>query len=146
MYEDSWYNLVPDIAPRKAPPAHRRGESLLQQPSKQVEDPLPPVLAEEEEAEDGTDDDWAEAATPLRRTKSLSDLCRVAAKAAEVVVARRHGNRRRNQQLRKKGLRLWDVLLIPHSVAARIPVDDPPRLDGESASALLLQASQREWL
>ncbi|KAI1171629.1 Sec34-like family protein [Nemania sp. FL0916] len=144
MYEDSWYNLVPEHVHKKAvptpsqPTGHRRRESLLQlaNGSRQPGDNEPlESLFEERELPVGPPEP-----TIVRRAKSYSDFYHVVraqlAKDAAGDTTKKRRRKRRHQEPSVKALTLAD------------PEDSPrPRMlsRGKPVDAELIDASQHEY-
>ncbi|KAI1822193.1 Sec34-like family protein [Xylaria intraflava] len=144
MYEDSWYSLVPDHVHKKTTStslpstAHRRRESLLQQPNghKQPGDSEPlEHLFEEPEPVIGPPEP-----TLLPRAKSYSDFYHVVREqlSKDTVAKKRR---------RKNKARALDALMVvkPDDDISRIQksllLPSRPAIDTE-----LIDASQREYL
>ncbi|KAI0401437.1 Sec34-like family protein [Xylaria palmicola] len=136
MYEDTWYNLVPDHTHKKStstsqPPGRRRRESLLQQAngSKQSDDSEPlEHLFEEPEASVGPPEP-----TLLPRAKSYSDFYRV----VRAQLSKDAAKKKRRRQ-RERGM---DALLIADPDDILQAKSAPPPVD-----AALVCASQQQYI
>ncbi|RYC65900.1 hypothetical protein CHU98_g309 [Xylaria longipes] len=142
MYEDSWYNLVPDHVHKKStsaaqPSGRRRRESLLQQANvgakgnKQPTDNEPlQRLLEDPESSTGPPEP-----TLLPRAKSYSDFYHVVRAQLSKDAAKK--KRRRN---REKGL---DALMIANPEDSLQTRNSPP---SRPMDAALVDASQQEYI
>ncbi|KAI1099009.1 Sec34-like family protein [Jackrogersella minutella] len=140
MYEDSWYNFVPDHTHRRNPsvpqtPGHRRRESLLQQPngSKQVDavEQLEELL-EEPETTIGPPE-----ATLSRRAKSYSDFYHVVRAQLSKDAATAKKKRRKHKERNLDALMVEKIEKVEQNHGL-------PRLD--SLDGELIEASQQEYL
>ncbi|KAI0475220.1 Sec34-like family-domain-containing protein [Xylariaceae sp. FL0804] len=141
MYEDSWYNFVPDHVHRRAPSisqtsGHRRRESLLQQPNgnKQpdVVEPLAELFEEPEPSIDPPEP------TLTRRAKSYSDFYHVV--RAQLA---KDAPKRRKKKSSKQGRGLEALAVVkPEEDTALRRDSAPPR----SSDAELVEAAQHEYL
>ncbi|KAI0886718.1 Sec34-like family protein [Annulohypoxylon maeteangense] len=142
MYEDSWYNFVPDHTHKRNPSipqtsttGHRRRESLLQQPngSKQT-DPIEPLegLLEEPETIIGPPE-----ATLSRRAKSYSDFYHVVRAQISKDAAAAKKKRRKTKE------RNLDALMIEkvENVDRHRTLPQLESFDNE-----LIEASQQQYL
>ncbi|KAL8404546.1 hypothetical protein RB594_009411 [Gaeumannomyces avenae] len=139
MYDDSWYSFVPDFKGKKSSGsqahAHRRKESLLQQPNggAQASDAIGQLdaLAEDDE-EDGPSDP-----SLSRRAKSYSDF---------YDIVREQLGKDTKKKRRKRRDRTWDALAVETAGLPRTarPNDDTPFFDVLQDE--LLEASQQEYI
>ncbi|KAI5863691.1 Sec34-like family protein [Durotheca rogersii] len=139
MYEDSWYNFVPDHTHKRNPSTqqtsgHRRRGSLLQQPNganqPDAVEPLDRLFEEPETSIDPPEP------TLTRRAKSYSDFYRVVrAQLSKDAVAKKRRRKAKERSL--------DALMIggPEIDDASQALPRLASLDGE-----LIEASQREYL
>ncbi|KAH7154931.1 Sec34-like family-domain-containing protein [Dactylonectria estremocensis] len=143
MYEDSWYNFVPEITSKKGPTnsqshGHRRKESLLLQPigTGTVADivvPMPNVYEDIENTNTPPD------AVVIRRAGSCSDLQRLAS-------ARPSKDERLQRKKTNRWNRVWEALDLSDS---GVELERAGGLEGnklESYDEQLLDASQGEYL
>ncbi|KAI5921931.1 Sec34-like family protein [Camillea tinctor] len=140
MYEDSWYSFVPDHALKRTPStsqntAHKRRESLLQQPNggKQSDaaEPLRQLFEEPETSIDPPEP------TLTRRAKSYSDFYRVVrAQLSRDAAAKK----RRKRTKGGKGLEALMVEKPEHTIPFR------GLLPARSLDAELVEASQHGYL
>ncbi|OTA98536.1 hypothetical protein M426DRAFT_325916 [Hypoxylon sp. CI-4A] len=138
MYEDSWYNFVPDHTHKRnpsipQPTVHRRRESLLQQPnSNKQSDAVEPLEQLFEEPETSID---PPEATLNRRAKSYSDFYHVVRAQLSKDAAKK-----RRKKIKERN---FDALMIDNNerVAKK---QGPPRL--EPFDDELIGSSQQEYL
>ncbi|KAI1385537.1 Sec34-like family protein [Hypoxylon trugodes] len=139
MYEDSWYNFVPDHTHKRNPSipqtsGHRRRESLLQQPNgnKQpdVVEPLEQLFEEPETSIDPPE------ATLSRRAKSYSDFYHV----VRAQLSKDAAAKKRRKKTKDRSLDALMVDKLENDVQTRnIP-------QSESLDTELIEASQQEYL
>ncbi|KAJ4292998.1 Golgi transport complex subunit 3 [Collariella sp. IMI 366227] len=139
MYEDSWYSFVPDfqqqqpIATRGT--AHRRKQSLLQQPNdipeKGAIEPLPALFEDQEDANSPPEPSLS------RRANSYSDFY-------DIVKAQLSSHDAKKLRKRRRGDRRWEALALPDSVTAGLQEEDEGYDD--SLDKELLCASQQDFL
>ncbi|KAI0196424.1 Sec34-like family protein [Astrocystis sublimbata] len=145
MYEDTWYNLVPDHVQKnttvtRQPSGRRRRETLLQQanPTKQSSDTEPLHRFQISEASLGPPEP-----TLLPRAKSYSDFYHVVRAQLSKDAAKR-----KRQRSKEKGKgRALDALLIVRpedSLPTRTALPPPP--SSRSVDAALVDASQQEYI
>ncbi|KAI1464951.1 Sec34-domain-containing protein [Daldinia caldariorum] len=139
MYEDSWYNFVPDHTHKRNPSipqasGHRRRESLLQQPngSKQP-DTVQPLESLFEEAETIIE---PPEATLSRRAKSYSDFYHV----VRAQLSKDAAAKKKRKKAKERGLEALMVERIDTFSRDR----EQPRLS--SSDDELIEASQQEYL
>ncbi|KAI1371193.1 Sec34-like family protein [Hypoxylon crocopeplum] len=140
MYEDSWYNFVPDHTHKRnpsisQPSGHRRRESLLQQPNGNKQpDAIEPLEELFEEPETSID---PPEATLSRRAKSYSDFY-------HVVRAQLSKDATAAKKRRKKAKeRTLDALMV-EKLEKGLRYQGSPQL--ESLDSDLINASQQEYL
>ncbi|KAI2616938.1 Sec34-like family protein [Hypomontagnella submonticulosa] len=139
MYEDSWYNFVPDHTHKRnpsvqQPSGHRRRESLLQQPngSKQpdVVEPLEELFEESETSLDPPEP------TLSRRAKSYSDFYHV----VRAQLFKDGASKKKRRKVKERNL---DALMVEklekHTLRQELP-------QLESLDTQLIEASQQEYL
>ncbi|KAI2616716.1 Sec34-like family protein [Hypoxylon sp. NC1633] len=140
MYEDSWYNFVPDHTHKRNPSisqasGHRRRESLLQQPNggKQSDavEPLEHLFEEPETSIDPPE------ATLSRRAKSYSDFY-------HVVRAQLSKDAAAAKKKRKKAKERTLDALMTEGLQYDVRHQGQPQL--ESLDGELIEASQQEYL
>ncbi|KAH6686820.1 Sec34-like family protein [Plectosphaerella plurivora] len=142
MYEDAWYNFVPEVAKKPAAgdsqrPGHRRKESLLQQPNgPQISEPAVPLgsLLEELEATNTP----PEPSLP-RRACSYSDFYDV----VQTQLAKDAQKKRNKDGAKRRKDRTRDALDLKGEADASLPAP-LPALDQYDDK--LLEASQQEYL
>ncbi|KAJ3495453.1 hypothetical protein NLG97_g3395 [Lecanicillium saksenae] len=141
MYEDAWYSFVPEAtgknaASNSAAHAHKRKESLLQQPNgtgknQQLSHSIGTV------AEEPYEDKGPPGATVLRRAASYAD-CRHAQRPAVPTVLRKKQGSHRNRN--------WEALILSTD-AKHTPKSYTTDLQTENVyNEQLLDASQQEYL
>ncbi|KAI8962368.1 Sec34-domain-containing protein [Daldinia sp. FL1419] len=140
MYEDSWYNFVPDHTHKRNPSipqtsGHRRRESLLQQPNggKQP-DAVEPLEELFEEADTIIE---PPEATLNRRAKSYSDFYHVVRAQLSKDAA---AAKKRRKKAKERSLEALMVEKIEKAVRTR----EPPRITYPDDE--LIGASQQEYL
>ncbi|KAF7560075.1 hypothetical protein G7046_g4055 [Stylonectria norvegica] len=140
MYEDSWYNFVPELTGKKGHPGnqshgHRRKESLLQQPNgtNPVISAAPPLTNVFEEIEDSND---PPEPTVIRRASSYSDFYRV-------VQAQLSSDGKPKRNKTDKRERAWEALMLPDAAGN---VEHQKEQSLASYDDQLLDASQEEYL
>ncbi|XXH01928.1 hypothetical protein Hte_008290 [Hypoxylon texense] len=139
MYEDSWYNLVPDHTTKRNPSSqtsgHRRRESLLQQPngSKQPDtvEPLEELFEEPETPIEPPE------ATLSRRAKSYSDFYHVVRAQLSKDAAAAKKKRKKAKE------RTLDALMV-EKLGDNVRRQAPVQL--EFLGDELIEASQQEYL
>ncbi|ELQ43900.1 hypothetical protein OOU_Y34scaffold00126g103 [Pyricularia oryzae Y34] len=145
MYEDSWYNFVPDVQNKKASSSqvqgtHRRKESLLQQPNgpDKTSDVASRLAGVNEESEDDSPPEPALS----RRAKSYSDF---------YDIVREHladNTPKKSKKRKQKKQRSLEGLAVPESAQSQTLVTGDGPFDADAWRELedeLLQASQGEY-
>ncbi|KAK6216460.1 hypothetical protein LQW54_003465 [Pestalotiopsis sp. IQ-011] len=138
MYDDSWYNFVPEVTHKKTPSVsqstgHKRRESLLQPLNGANQNDAPEPLANLYEEADATE--GPPEATLLRRAKSYSDFYHV----VRAQIAKDTKKKRK----KKRTDRSLEALNVQR------PEDDINQLHDEPTEFTddqLLEASQQEYL
>ncbi|KAG6037010.1 hypothetical protein E4U41_005346 [Claviceps citrina] len=143
MYDDSWYSFVPDTTKKPhastQSPAHRRKESLLQQPNAEVineaqSNRLDNIYEERQ------DSDSPPEPTLARRAASYSDFYHVV--RAQLV---KDGQLRRKKKPEKKN-RAWEALALQagnvHDPTSRSPALRETEIDNDK----LLKDAQQEYM
>lgn len=143
MYEDSWYNFVPEITGKKSHASsqghgHRRRESLLQQPNgtgptADIVVPMPNVY------EDIENTNTPPEAAVIRRASSYSDFYRVVQEQLS-----KDGRPQRKKS--DKWNRGWEALDLPDSGAEAESPQSAESKNLQSYDEQLLDASQQEYL
>ncbi|KAL7619808.1 Golgi transport complex subunit 3 [Parahypoxylon ruwenzoriense] len=139
MYEDSWYNFVPDHTHKRNPSiqqtsGHRRRESLLQQPNgtrqSDAVEPLEELFEEPETAIDPPE------ATLTRRAKSYSDFYHV----VRAQLSKDAAAKKRRKKAKERSL---EALMVK-GIGDEAEDQRPPQL--ASLGSELIEASQQEYL
>ncbi|KAF3059201.1 Conserved oligomeric Golgi complex subunit 3 [Daldinia childiae] len=139
MYEDSWYNFVPDHTHKRTPSipqtsGHRRRESLLQQPNgNKLSDAVEPLEELFEEAEAIIE---PPEATLSRRAKSYSDFYHV----VRAQLSKDAAAKKRRKKAKEMGL---EALMVER-VEKVVRKQEPTQL--RSSDDELIEASQQEYL
>ncbi|KAI0122004.1 Sec34-domain-containing protein [Daldinia grandis] len=139
MYEDSWYNFVPDHTHKRAPSipqpsGHRRRGSLLQQPNgNKLSDAVEPLEELYEEVEAIIE---PPEATLSRRSKSYSDFYHVVC----AQLSKDAATKKRRRKAKERGLEALMVERVENVVRKQ----ELPRLG--SSDDELIEASHQEYL